>query len=207
MPDFAAEDRLGLSEGRIVVGLDEAGRGPWAGPVVAAVVWLEPRRCSRWLRATLDDSKKLAPELRASLYRAICQDGHQAVGTSTVEEIDRVNILAATMLAMQRAFAGLGLAADHALVDGNRCPKLGCPATPLVSGDALSLSIAAASVVAKVTRDRLMEDLAAQHPGYGWERNRGYGTRQHRDALLHLGVTTEHRRSFAPIRTALGLSA
>lgn len=206
MPDFAAERKLGHHQGRIVVGLDEAGRGPLAGPVVAAAVWLEPRRCSRWLRRTLDDSKLLSAEVRAALYDAIRQDAAHAVGIASVEEIDRLNILWASMLAMERAYAALGLAADHALVDGDRAPTLSCRATALVSGDSLSLSISAASIVAKVTRDRLMDDLSGCHPGYGWERNRGYGTPEHRRALLDLGVTPEHRRSYAPVRARLALT-
>lgn len=207
MPDFAAERKLGHHQGRIVVGLDEAGRGPLAGPVVAAAVWLEPTRCSRWLRRTLDDSKLVALEVREQLYGAIVQEAGWAVGVASVAEIDEINILWASMLAMERAYAGLGLVADHALIDGDRRPRnLPCDSTAVVGGDALSLSIAAASIVAKVTRDRLMDGLSESHPGYGWERNRGYGTAEHRAALLHLGVTTEHRRSYAPVRARLALT-
>jgi len=206
MPDFAHERRLGQAEGVLIVGLDEAGRGPWAGPVVAGAVLREPKRLSRRLRRELDDSKKLDEPTRERLYLALCGEARFAVGLATVEEIDRLNILQATLLAMQRAYAALGLAADLALIDGNRAPELPCRCETLVEGDALSLSIAAASIVAKVSRDRMMCGLAETHRGYGWERNKGYGTGEHARALQHLGVCGEHRRSFEPIRRALSLS-
>jgi len=181
-----------------VCGVDEAGRGPLAGPVVAAAVILPPR-LARGLSTGIDDSKKLVRERRAELYaliRATCLVG---VGEASVAEIDRLNILHATMLAMQRAVAALPEAPEHAIVDGNRCPALGCAATPVIAGDARCLSVAAASIVAKVTRDRMMESLAAEFPGYGWERNAGYGTAQHLDALKRLGPTGHHRAHFAPV--------
>ncbi|HEC14290.1 MAG TPA: ribonuclease HII, partial [Rhodospirillales bacterium] len=127
-----------------------------------------------------------------------------AVGIATVAEIDALNILQATLLAMSRAVDGLAITPDMALIDGNRAPPLPCPANCIVKGDGLSLSIAAASVVAKVTRDAIMADLAHQHPGYGWERNAGYGTKEHQDALARLGVTRHHRKSFKPIIKILG---
>ena len=191
MPDFSLEE----AAGGVVAGIDEAGRGPWAGPVVAAAVILERGA----VPAGVDDSKVLSRKRRETLYDVLLGAARVGVGSAGVDEIDSLNILAATLLAMQRAVAGLGAVPDLALVDGNRAPRLPCPVRCVVRGDALSLSVAAASIVAKVTRDRLMADLARTHPGYGWERNAGYGTREHRAALESLGVTPQHRRSFAPI--------
>lgn len=199
MPDFALERRAG---GR-VAGIDEAGRGPWAGPVVAAAAILDPARLPDGLAARLDDSKKLSHAVRESLFESLRDHATIGVGVASVAEIDETNILAATLLAMRRAVCALPEAPDHALVDGNRPPDLPCPVETVVRGDGLSLSIAAASIVAKVTRDRIMTDLAADYPGYGWERNAGYGTKAHRDGLARLGVTPHHRRSFKPIAAHL----
>jgi ribonuclease HII len=194
-----------------VVGVDEAGRGPWAGPVVAAAVWLDPAVLAPALLARLDDSKRLSPTARAEIFRDLAGAGPAAarlgVGRAGVGEIDELNILEASLLAMGRAVADLGTPPDAALVDGNRAPALSCPVETLVRGDSRSLSIAAASIVAKVTRDRRMAELAGRYPGYGWERNQGYGTAEHRAALARLGVTPEHRRSFRPVREALSLSS
>jgi ribonuclease HII len=210
MPDFALETRLGAGRGRVVVGVDEAGRGPWAGPVVAAAAWLDPAVLDPALLGQLDDSKRLGPTTRERLYRQLTAADPGAarvgLGAASVAEIDRLNILQASLLAMARAVAGLGLEADAALVDGNRAPGLSCPVETVVKGDARSYSIAAASIVAKVARDKRMAELARAHPGYGWERNRGYGTAEHRAALARLGVTPEHRRSFRPVREALNIS-
>jgi len=220
MPDLRLERRLarglaGAPRPVLVVGVDEAGRGPWAGPVTAAAVWLDPNRVPRLLRGELDDSKTIAPERRVALFAALtdcAQDGRAAIGlgAATVEEIDALNILQASLAAMARAVstleAVLGRRADAALIDGNRLPRLSCPAEAIVKGDGRSLSIAAASIVAKVTRDCQMARLAARHPGYGWERNMGYGTPEHRAALTRLGVTPEHRRSFRPVRESLSLT-
>jgi len=195
MPHFRYERQVG---GR-VAGVDEAGRGPLAGPVVAAALVFRAKRPPRGI----DDSKKLTAAAREYLFHAIMGCADVGVGSASVEEIDRVNILQATFLAMQRALAALAFVPDHVLVDGNRMPPaLPCPATTIVEGDAHSLSIAAASIVAKVTRDRLMLQLAAQHPGYGWETNMGYGTATHLDGLNRLGITIHHRLSFAPVRVA-----
>ncbi|KAF0114399.1 MAG: ribonuclease HII [Rhodospirillaceae bacterium] len=200
MPDLILEQRLG---GR-VVGIDEAGRGPWAGPVVAAAVVLDPLHLPATVLAALDDSKKLSPRRREALYAALQEGAGMGIGLAEVAEIDSLNILRATLLAMARAVAGLGSAAvDHALVDGNQAPLLACPVTTVVGGDGISASIAAASIVAKVTRDRLMQRLALEYPGYGWETNKGYGTPAHRAALARLGVTPHHRRSFAPVAAHL----
>jgi ribonuclease HII len=196
LPDLTFE--RGLTG--VVCGIDEAGRGPLAGPVMAAAVVL-PARLPDILTAQLDDSKVLSAAKRARLFEVIQDCGQVGVGRAEVDEIDRLNILQATFLAMRRAVSGL--AVDHALVDGNRRPPLPCGVTCIVGGDSRSFSIAAASVVAKVTRDRAMAVLAADFPGYGWERNAGYGTEEHRMAIRRLGVTPHHRRSFAPIADLL----
>jgi len=220
MPDLRLEQRLarglaGPAAPALVVGVDEAGRGPWAGPVTAAAVWLDPDCVPRRLRRELDDSKKIAPEHRAALFdalRACAQEGRAAIGlgAAAVDEIDAVNILQASLAAMARAVAALetalGRCVDGALIDGDRAPQLACTAEPVVRGDGRSLSIAAASIMAKVTRDREMAMLAERHPGYGWERNMGYGTPEHRAAIARLGVTPEHRRSFRPVRESLSLT-
>ena len=202
MPDFTIEDTLG---GR-VAGIDEAGRGPWAGPVVAAAVVLERVRLPPDLAAGLDDSKKLSAKQREALFEGIARHAAVGVGAADVGEIDALNILAATLLAMRRAVDALPLAPDFALVDGTHAPQLDCPARCIIRGDASSCSIAAASIVAKVTRDRAMAVLAGECPGYGWERNAGYGTPQHAGALEELGVTRHHRRSFAPVARLLSNS-
>jgi ribonuclease HII len=194
-PDFSFEDKIG----GIVCGVDEVGRGPLAGPVVAAAVVL-PRPLPDFLRRHLDDSKKLSARRRAELSAAILDCGQIGTGRAEVAEIDAINILQASLLAMRRAVEQIK--ADHALVDGNRAPMLGCGLSLIVKGDTLSLSIAAASIIAKVSRDREMAELAGLHPGYGWERNAGYGTAEHLAALARLGATPEHRRSFAPVRAA-----
>ena len=195
MPHLEHED----GAGGMVAGIDEAGRGPLAGPVVAAAVVFDRARLPARLMADLDDSKKLGAATRARLYDLIAGCAWVGVGQASVAEIDRVNILRATFLAMARALDGLACAVDHALVDGNQRPPLRCPVTCLVGGDGISLSIAAASVIAKVTRDRLMTRLAEDFPGYGWERNAGYGTAAHLAALRQRGATPHHRRSFAPV--------
>ncbi|NKB56130.1 MAG: ribonuclease HII [Alphaproteobacteria bacterium] len=199
MPDFALERAAG---GR-VAGIDEAGRGPWAGPVVAAAAILDPATLPDDLAGRLDDSKKLSRPVRNTLFDALQGHALLGVGIASVAEIDECNILAATMLAMRRAALALPITPDIALVDGNRPPDLPCPVETVVRGDSLSLSIAAASIIAKVTRDRIMTELAAEHPGYGWERNAGYGTKAHRAGLERCGVTLHHRRSFKPIASYL----
>jgi ribonuclease HII len=204
MPDFKIERRCA----GLVCGVDEAGRGPLAGPVVAAAVVLDLRRFPRTLRDRLDDSKVLTIEEREVCYRALrrCLDRGAArigVGAASVPEIDRINILRAALLAMTRAVADLGVRPDTALVDGDIAPPLTCAIQTVVKGDGLSFSIAAASVVAKVTRDRIMRRLAPRYPGYGWETNVGYATQEHGEAIRRLGVTRHHRRSFAPVRLAI----
>ena len=198
-PDFSLEAEAG---GR-VAGVDEAGRGPWAGPVLAAAVVFNAGGPTAELRATITDSKRLPADRRAALQPAILACADAAVGMASVAEIDSMNILQATLLAMRRAVVRLADIPDLALVDGNRVPRLPCPVRTVVGGDGKSLSIAAASIVAKVARDRLMVRLAADYPGYGWERNAGYGTAEHRAGLARLGPCAQHRRSFRPIRELL----
>ncbi|MFN4353221.1 ribonuclease HII [Parvibaculum sp.] len=199
LPDYALETEAG-APARLVCGVDEAGRGPLAGPVVAGAVLLDPAN----IPPGLNDSKKLDTARREALFAALQPVAEIGIGIASVEEIDRLNILQATMLAMTRAIAALPRAPQFALIDGNRAPKqLPCPARSIVRGDATSLSIAAASIAAKVTRDRLMLVLAQSHPGYGFERHMGYGTAAHLEAISRLGPTPAHRRSFAPIRNIL----
>ncbi len=207
MPDFTLEVQARREGHAVIAGVDEAGRGPWAGPVVAGAVILDPVNLSSELRRGLDDSKKLKPERREDLLVRLEREARIGVGQADVSEIDSLNILQATLLAMARAVGALGVTPDLALVDGNREPELDCPVRCVVRGDGQSLSIAAASIAAKVTRDRIMAGLAETFPGYGWERNAGYGTREHQMALDRLGVTPEHRRSYAPIRNMLRLPA
>ncbi len=213
-----------------VCGLDEAGRGPLAGPVVAACVYIPPevRQESFW--AQVNDSKKLTGKKRDALYDLIIAHTHYGISESSVQEIDEINILQASLLAMSRAYEGMispltlrtcgappsprrgegwgegdkDPASWVALVDGNRKPKLSCQIRTVVKGDSISLSIAAASILAKVTRDRIMRDLCQKFPMYGWSRNAGYGTAEHLRAINDHGVTDYHRRTFAPIKSLLG---
>lgn len=179
-----------------VAGIDEAGRGPLAGPVVAAAVILDPQA----LPDGLNDSKKLTPARREELHDIILARAEVGIGIIDVAVIDRDNILQATYAAMIQAVAALASAPLLALIDGNRAPKLACPAETIIEGDGKCLSIAAASIVAKVTRDRIMIDLDRQCPGYGFARHKGYGTAEHQEALARLGPSAHHRRSFEPIR-------
>lgn len=196
VPNFTHETALGTR----VAGVDEAGRGPLAGPVSAAAVVLDPAD----LPLGLNDSKALTAARRAALFDQIHARAKVSLAWASVEEIDRLNIRAASLLAMRRAVEGLGFVPDAALIDGNACPDgLPCRGVTLVKGDALSLSVAAASIIAKVARDRVMAELAAAFPGYGWEVNQGYPTASHRAALLDLGVTPHHRRTFRPVHNIL----
>lgn len=203
MPDFALE----MACKGLVCGVDEAGRGPLAGPVVAAAVILERRRLPRALRHGLDDSKKLTAEAREEFAAMLERCAKIGIGAASVIEIDRRNILQATLAAMCRAVAALGAKPDIALVDGNVPPPLPCAVRTVIGGDGLSLSIAAASVIAKVTRDRLMRRLAQRYDGYGWHTNVGYGTPEHQAALALRGLTPHHRRSFAPVQLSLGFES
>ncbi len=181
----------------MIAGVDEAGRGPLAGPVVAAAAVLDPGAPI----AGLDDSKKLSPARRAALEREIKAKAlHWAVASASVAEIDALNILRATLLAMQRAVAGLGVTPSRALVDGNQLPPLPCPAQAVVRGDALHGVISAASILAKQERDRRMRALAGVFPQYGFERHKGYPTPAHLKALERYGACIHHRRSYAPVK-------
>jgi ribonuclease HII len=183
-----------------IAGCDEAGRGPLAGPVVAAAVILDPKRVPRGL----DDSKKLDPETREKLYAKICASAEVAVALAPPARIDRDNILRASLWALARAVAALPVRPKLVFVDGRDRIDAGCDCQAVVSGDAIIASIAAASIVAKVTRDRLMTRLGLQYPGYGFEQHKGYSVPEHFDALARLGPTVHHRRSFAPVAAAYG---
>lgn len=187
----------------MIAGIDEAGRGPLAGPVVAAAAILDPRAPIHGL----DDSKKLSPTRRRALELEIQAKAlYWAVASASVMEIDDINILQATLLAMQRAVAGLGITPARALVDGNKLPSLPCPAVAVVGGDGIHAAISAASILAKEERDRQMRVLAAAYPQYGFERHKGYPTRLHLEALQRHGVCVHHRRSYAPVRRALAVA-
>ncbi|WNK00634.1 ribonuclease HII [Thalassospiraceae bacterium LMO-JJ14] len=205
-PDLRCEQAAWGAGHVRVAGVDEAGRGPLAGPVVAAAVVLDRAVLDDPLWRALDDSKRMRAAARDRLFDEIMATAQVGVGICNVDEIDLLNILGATMKAMADAVRALDPAADYALIDGNRLPVLPLEAACIVKGDQKSLSIAAASVIAKVTRDRIMADLAVRYPGYGWERNAGYGTAEHLAALQSLGATPAHRRSFAPVRDALAAS-
>ncbi len=194
-PDFSFELAAKTQGFSLICGIDEAGRGPWAGPVVAAAVILDPRN----IPSGLNDSKKLREAQREKLFAAIMASSKVGVGIGDETRIDRDNILATTLWAMNEAVCKLSAAPHYALVDGNRAPKLSCPVQTIISGDARSLSIAAASIIAKVTRDRIMVALHAEFPGYGFARHKGYGTAFHQAALDELGPCIHHRKSFAPI--------
>ncbi len=202
-PTFELEAvELALGGGPIV-GIDEAGRGPWAGPVVAAAVILDPD--ARVIGVA--DSKSLDEDARETAYHHIKATALAVgVGIADPERIDRDNILNATMWAMVQAVEALAIKPKLALVDGNKLPRLAFKARAIVKGDAKCLSIAAASIIAKVTRDRMMIALAREFPGYGFERHKGYGTPEHKDAISRLGVTPHHRRSFKPVQLALGIA-
>ena len=182
-----------------VCGIDEAGRGPLAGPVVAAAVILDPTM----MPEGLDDSKRLTARRREHLAGILERVACVGIGLATVEEIDRLNILHATMLAMCRAVGALAVAPRTALIDGNRAPDLACAMRTVIKGDQRSLSIAAASIIAKVHRDRLMANLDTAFPHFGWARNAGYPTLEHREALTRFGPCAHHRTSFAPVRAAM----
>ena len=200
LPDFQFETDAARQGALRIVGVDEVGRGPLAGPVTAAAVWLDPAA----IPDGLNDSKVLTAARRIALSAALFEVADVSIAHASVDEIDEMNILRASHLAMLRAIAGLRILPDYALIDGNMIPRgLVCPSLAIVKGDMRSLSIAAASIVAKVARDAIMVDLAQQHPGYGWETNAGYPTLAHREALRILGVTPHHRRSFKPVYNML----
>jgi ribonuclease HII len=199
-PDYELERTERLLLAGHIAGVDEAGRGPLAGPVVAAAVILNPDD----IPSGIDDSKRLTPEKREELFAAIARSALAfGIAIADVALIDRINILQATMWAMAKAVRELTVRPRLVLVDGNRLPKLRVEARAVIGGDRLCVSIAAASIMAKVTRDRLMADLASHYPGYGFERHKGYATRSHRDAIFRLGPTPHHRKSFRPVQLAM----
>lgn len=199
-PNFAFEDEARAQGARVICGVDEVGRGPLAGPVIAAAAILPPDLPDALLNR-LNDSKKLTAKVREDIFGQLVELVDYGIGRAEADEIDRINILQASLTAMTRAMAALTQTPDHALIDGNRLPKdLPCRGVAVVKGDSRSLSIAAASIIAKVTRDREMAALAETHPHYGWERNAGYGTAEHKAAIAAHGLTPAHRRSFAGCR-------
>lgn len=199
-PDFSFELTAQARGFARIAGVDEVGRGPLAGPVTAAAVVLDPAQ----IPDGLNDSKKLTARKREALHDVLMEMAEVSVAHASVEEIDELNILRAAHLAMVRAVDGLPNAPDYALIDGNMIPdSVSTPAEAVIKGDARSASIAAASIVAKIRRDRIMMDLAQHYPGYGWETNAGYGSKKHMEALANLGVTPHHRRSFKPVHNIL----
>lgn len=201
MPDFSFEDE----HGGIVCGADEVGRGPLAGPVVAAAVIIPHDIREMGFVSELTDSKKLSAKKRQELSALIHEHCHISIAELSPKDIDRINIFQASLEAMKHAIETLsGITPDHALIDGKHCPKdLSCSSQAVIKGDLKSISIAAASIIAKVKRDHIMKDLAQMHPHYGWERNSGYPTKEHREAIDKHGVTEFHRISFAPVRNYL----
>lgn len=200
VPDFSFETAAMDRGFHYIAGVDEVGRGPLAGPVTAAAVILNPGD----IPEGLNDSKKLSAKRREALWDAIHDKASVCIAHASVDEIDELNILRASHLAMERAVAGLSQQADYLLIDGNQTPRgLTLPSETIVKGDARSVSISAASIVAKIARDRIMVDLAQQYPGYGWETNAGYPSKSHRLALQNIGVTPHHRRSFKPVHNIL----
>jgi len=202
MPSFRYEMQWETTGAVRIGGIDEVGRGPLAGPVTAAVAVIDRGLAKRKLLRMINDSKKLTLEEREEAYEAMLASGavRYALGEASVEEIDQINILQATFLAMRRALQGMAEQLDMVLIDGDRVPPgLGCRAETIVGGDARSYSIAAASIIAKVTRDRYMHALSVSFPGYGWETNVGYRSREHLNALNRLGPTPHHRKTFSPV--------
>ncbi|MGH1376849.1 MAG: ribonuclease HII [Alphaproteobacteria bacterium] len=195
MTDFSLEEE----HTGTVCGLDEVGRGPLAGPVVAACVVIPKGKRTLDFIADIQDSKKLSLKKREHLYQKITEHFPYAISEISPKEIDEINILQASLQAMKTAFNEIQ-DIDHALVDGNKAPDLSCPTTTVIKGDAKSKTIAAASIIAKVHRDRVMQNLANRHPHYGWANNSGYPTKQHREALIEYGITEHHRKTFAPVR-------
>lgn len=209
MPTWEIEDKITGA----VCGVDEAGRGPWVGPVVAGAVMFLNREINPEILHNIDDSKKLTAKKRERLYELLLQEAQKGnltygIGEASAAEIDSLNILQATFTAMRRAVQKLNPQPEHALIDGNRLPaSFDCATSCHISGDAKSYSIAAASVLAKVYRDNLMKELAVKYPGYGFEKNAGYGTKDHIEGLKKYGVTPEHRKSYKPIKELIEKSS
>ena len=203
MPDFSVEDKKRQLDFNNIAGVDEAGRGPWAGPVYSAIVILN-RNC---IPEGINDSKKISEKKRIELYEEILINHKYGIGCASPDEIDQLNILEATFLSMRRALENLIIKPDYILVDGNLSPNFNIPHESIIKGDSISMSIAAASIIAKVERDKFMLNIDNEHPEYKWKKNKGYGTKDHQNALNAHGVTKYHRKSFSPIRKILSLSA
>ncbi|MEE2998478.1 MAG: ribonuclease HII [Pseudomonadota bacterium] len=204
MPDFTLESIISRKGYSRIAGVDEVGRGSWAGPVVAAAVVICKKRWPCFIKIGLNDSKKLSPKRREELFNIIQNNADIGIGLASVKEIDRINILQATFLAMDRALGNLSIAPNYCLIDGDKVPLIECEAEAILKGDERSNSIAAASIIAKVTRDKLMIKLGRKFPGYSWEYNMGYGTKKHKEGLEKFGVTKYHRKSYKPIINILG---
>lgn len=202
MPDLSIEKNKNNLNYKLIAGVDEAGRGPWAGPVYSAAVILDISK----IPADINDSKKMSEKKRDEIYSRIVSEHHYSIGVADVNEIDELNILQASLLSMKRAITNLHLNPDFVLIDGVHRPNLDVDSENIIRGDSKSLSIAAASIIAKVERDRFMKKIDEEYPCYNWKKNKGYGTKEHQNALNIHGISKHHRKSFSPIRKILSLS-
>ena len=202
MPDLSIEKKKNNLNYKLIAGVDEAGRGPWAGPVYSAAVILDTAN----IPAEINDSKKMSEKKRNEIYSRIVSEHHCAVGIADVNEIDELNILQASLLSMKRAITNLLLKPDFVLIDGAHKPALDIDSENIIKGDNKSLSIAAASIIAKVERDQFMKKIDEEYPHYNWKKNKGYGTKEHQNALNLHGISEHHRKSFSPIRKILSLN-
>ena len=202
MPDLSIEKKKNNLNYKLIAGVDEAGRGPWAGPVYSAAVILDTAN----IPAEINDSKKMSEKKRNEIYSLIVSEHHYVVGIADVNEIDELNILQASLLSMKRAIANLLLKPDFVLIDGAHKPALDIDSENIIKGDNKSLSIAAASIIAKVERDQFMKKIDEEYPHYNWKKNKGYGTKEHQNALNVHGISEHHRKSFSPIRKILSLN-
>tara|TARA_B100001079_G_scaffold258463_1_gene256716 strand:- start:254 stop:868 length:615 start_codon:yes stop_codon:yes gene_type:complete len=203
VPDLSIENKKRQLNFNTIAGVDEAGRGPWAGPVYSAIVILNKDH----IPGGINDSKKISEKKRMELYEEILLNHECGIGFASPEEIDQLNILEATFLSMKRALKNISIKPDYILVDGNLSPKFKIPHETIIKGDNISMSIAAASIVAKVERDKFMLNIDKEYPEYKWKKNKGYGTKDHQNALNANGASKYHRKSFSPIRKILSLSA
>ena len=203
MPDLSIENKKRQLNFNTIAGVDEAGRGPWAGPVYSAIVILNKDH----IPGGINDSKKIPEKKRMELYEEILLNHECGIGFASPEEIDQLNILEATFLSMKRALKNISIKPDYILVDGNLSPKFKIPHETIIKGDNISMSIAAASILAKVERDKFMLNIDKEYPEYKWKKNKGYGTKDHQNALNTNGASKYHRKSFSPIRKILSLSA